>query len=123
MLRDDVRFPTPYCRIYRPKYLMLSNQTSHMIVTQFQCFSQYTIFYCSVSVSIYSKCYVTLILSSQHELFYYSGSVSTASKNSVVNPCPAEPRYVLPLQTVQIQISWLLKKPTDLDLHCLPFSM
>ena len=27
------------------------------------------------------------------------------------------------LQTVQIQISWLLKKPTDLDLHCLPLSM
>ena len=25
----------------------------------------------------------------------------------------------MPLQTVQIQISWLLKKPTDLDLHCL----
>ena len=23
------------------------------------------------------------------------------------------------LQTVQIQISWLLQKPTDLDLHCL----
>ena len=22
-------------------------------------------------------------------------------------------------QTVQIQISWLLKKPTDLDVHCL----
>ena len=22
-------------------------------------------------------------------------------------------------QTMQIQISWLLKKPTDLDLHCL----
>ena len=22
-------------------------------------------------------------------------------------------------QTVQIQISWLLQKPTDLDLHCL----
>ena len=22
-------------------------------------------------------------------------------------------------QTVKIQISWLLKKPTDLDLHCL----
>ena len=33
-----------------------------------------------------------------------------------VNPCPAEPRYILPLQTVS-------KKPTDLDLHCLPFSM
>ena len=25
-----------------------------------------------------------------------------------VNPCPAEPRYTLPLQTVQIQISWQL---------------
>ena len=39
------------------------------------------------------------------------------------NPCPAEPGCILPLQTVQIQISWLLKKPTDLDLHCLPLSM
>ena len=29
-----------------------------------------------------------------------------------VNPCPAEPRCVLPL-----------KKPTDLDLHCLPLSI
>ena len=36
---------------------------------------------------------------------------------------PAEPGYALPLQTVQIQISWLLKKSTDLDLHCLSFSM
>ena len=43
--------------------------------------------------------------------------------NYASNPCPAEPRYVLPLQRVQIQISWLLKKPTDLDMHCLPFSM
>ena len=25
-----------------------------------------------------------------------------------VNPGPAEPRYALPLQTVKIQISWLL---------------
>ena len=40
-----------------------------------------------------------------------------------INPCPAEPGYVLPLQTVKIQISWLLQKPTDLDLHCLPLSM
>ena len=40
-----------------------------------------------------------------------------------VNLCPAEPGYTLSLQTVQIQISWHLKKPTDLDLHCLSFSM
>ena len=39
------------------------------------------------------------------------------------NPSPAEPGHALPLQTLQIQISWLLKKPTDLDLYCLPFSM
>ena len=32
-----------------------------------------------------------------------------------LNPGPAEPGYALSLQTVQIQISWLLKKPTDLD--------
>ena len=43
---------------------------------------------------------------------------------SLFNFCPAEPGYALPLQTVQIQISWLLKKPTDLlDLHCLLLSM
>ena len=40
-----------------------------------------------------------------------------------VNPCPVEPGYTLSLQTVQIQISWLLKKPTDLDLHYLQLSM
>ena len=40
-----------------------------------------------------------------------------------INSGPAEPRYALPLQTVQIQISWILKKPTDLDLHCLSFSI
>ena len=41
---------------------------------------------------------------------------------SHVNPCPAEPEYVLSLQTVSIQISWL-RKPTDLDLNCLPFNI
>ena len=35
------------------------------------------------------------------------------------SPTPAEPRYVLPLQTVQIQICW----PADLDLHSLPLSI
>ena len=40
-----------------------------------------------------------------------------------INPGPAEPWYTLFLQTVQIQISWLLKKPFDLDLHCLSFSL
>ena len=45
------------------------------------------------------------------------------SKMCSVLPFPAEPGYALPFQTVQIQISWLLKKPTDLDLHCLPLSM
>ena len=44
-----------------------------------------------------------------------------ASSHIHINLCSAEPGYVLPLQTVKIQISWLLKKPTDLDLHCLPF--
>ena len=32
-----------------------------------------------------------------------------------VNPCPAEPEYTLSYQTVLIQISWFMKKPTDLD--------
>ena len=45
------------------------------------------------------------------------------SEDLLINRCPAEPGYTLPLQTVYIQISWLLKKPTDLDLHCLPLSM
>ena len=47
----------------------------------------------------------------------------TESVQKVVkfNPSPAESEYNLPLQTVYIQISWLLK-PTDLDLYCLPLS-
>ena len=45
------------------------------------------------------------------------------SKRIHFNPSPAEPGYTLTLQTVKIQNSWLLKKPTDLDLHCLPFSI
>ena len=36
----------------------------------------------------------------------------------IINPSPVEPRYAQLLQTVKIQISWLQKKPTDLDLHC-----
>ena len=39
-----------------------------------------------------------------------------------INPCPADPGYALPLQTVLVQISWLFQKPTDLDLHCLSFT-
>ena len=31
----------------------------------------------------------------------------THNKPTEINSCPAEPRYTLPLQTVQIQISWL----------------
>ena len=36
-----------------------------------------------------------------------------------INACPAEHGFALPLQSAQIQISLLLKKSTDLDLHCL----
>ena len=35
-----------------------------------------------------------------------------------INPGPAGLVYALRLHTVKIHISWLLKKPTDLDLHC-----
>ena len=44
-----------------------------------------------------------------------------------LNPCPAEPGYILPLQSVDPDqlafLKKLLKKPTDLDLHCLSLSM
>ena len=33
-----------------------------------------------------------------------------------MNPSPAEPGYTLPLQTVWIQIRWLLKIPADRNL-------
>ena len=50
-------------------------------------------------------------------------SFSFPFKIMKVNPCPAEPGYTLPLQIMKIQISWLLKKPTDLDLHCFLLSI
>ena len=40
-----------------------------------------------------------------------------------ISPCPAEHGYTLPLQTVKIQISWLLQKPSDLDLHSLSLNI
>ena len=43
--------------------------------------------------------------------------------STLFNPCPAEPGYGLTLQIVKIQISWLLQKPTDVDLHCLSFGI
>ena len=30
-------------------------------------------------------------------------------ETAIFNPCPAEPGYTLPFQTVKIQISWLLE--------------
>ena len=50
---------------------------------------------------------------------YMYGFRMPSMKTENINPGPAEPLYALPQQTVKIQISWLLKKPTDLDLHCL----
>ena len=41
----------------------------------------------------------------------------------MVHPLPAEPGYALSSQTVYIHITWLLKKPTDLDLHCFALNM
>ena len=52
----------------------------------------------------------------------YLSSAESATRGVNVESDPTEPRYALPLQTVKIQISWFLK-PTDLDLHCLSFSM
>ena len=46
-----------------------------------------------------------------------------ALSSRFLNPSTAELGYALLLQTVYIQISWLVKKPTDLDLHCLSFNM
>ena len=37
-----------------------------------------------------------------------------------LNPCPAEPGYALSFAN---SVDPDLKKPTDLDLHCLPFSI
>ena len=49
---------------------------------------------------------------------YFHGKHEIISMVILLNPWPAEPGYTLSLQTVYIQISWLLKKQTDLDLHC-----
>ena len=50
-------------------------------------------------------------------------TLSAFAITKMFNPSPAEPGYALHLQTVQIQISWLLQKPTDLDLYFLSLSM
>ena len=69
-----------------------------------------------------NECSVTNV-GETHGLINNKFRLSIRNIRGLVNPCPVEPGCTLPLQTVKIQISWLLKKPTDLDLHCLPFSM
>ena len=65
------------------------------------------------------KCFFSMQLINLCENFYDH----KFPKFSFLNPGLAEAGYALPLQTVLIQISWLLKKPRDLDLYCLSFSM
>ena len=72
--------------------------------------------------TIYIKCQNLFSGKITKNISVCDGLLKILPRGLSVNPSPAEPRYALPLQTVQIQISWLLKKPTDLDLHCLPFS-
>ena len=47
---------------------------------------------------------------------------STSTTSCFLNPGPAEVIYPA-FEKSKIQISWLLKKPTDLDLHSLIFSI
>ena len=65
---------------------------------------------------------VYILMNSKGPDIRMKGGISgiLAYKSVLFNPCPAEPGYTLPLQTVWIQIGWLLKKPAYLDLHCLP---
>ena len=78
--------------------------------------------------------YVFLEKSEKLEYFKYLSAYSSYlepcildlwvhSHRCLFSTVPAESRYALPLLTVLIQISWLLKKPTDQDLHCLSLSV
>ena len=58
--------------------------------------------------------------------FYWHLHTDKTHKNEIhshINPSPADLGYALHWQTVYIQISWLLQKPTDLDLPCLQYSI
>ena len=45
-----------------------------------------------------------------HRPIFHLLNLLFLKKVKLVNPCPAEPGYALPLQTVENQISWLLQK-------------
>ena len=57
------------------------------------------------------------------EIFQDWSLFANAQEKTVCLTLLPSPRHAMPLQTVQIQISWCLKKPTAVDLHCLSFSM
>ena len=76
---------------------------------------------------MYSLIFWKQIIHKHSETVKYRLAIEVAQSDneplSLFNPRPAEPGYVLHLQTVSIQISRLPNKPTDQDLHCLPLSM
>ena len=57
------------------------------------------------------------------EIFQDWSLFANAQEKTVSLTLLPSPRHAMPLQTVQIQISWRLKKPTAVDLNCLSFSM
>ena len=70
------------------------------------------------------------LLTGDFALFNHKWLSTNSAKESIlqastnyINPFPAEPGHTLPLQTEKIQISLLLQKPTDLDLHFLSLSI
>ena len=73
-----------------------------------------------MSPSIGSKFFLFRVVPLENGGKYFQVNAISMEGFIHLNRFPAETGYVLPLQTVQI--SWLLKKPTDLDLHCLLLS-
>ena len=53
-----------------------------------------------------------------HESNCFPAVVVSSLKRLKFNPGPVEPGYALPLQTLKIQIRWLLQ--SDLDRYCSP---
>ena len=73
---------------------------------------------------------VWVLIRSTHNVFFFLLFFFNKSMKNYLDTllilCPTEPGYTLPLKTVYTNVDpdqMASKKPTDLNLHCLPFSM
>ena len=124
---------TKHCIIHFPITILSVCDTRLLLVTWPRChrltlscgdvFSIYRVPSYENLILIRVICKKNIIIKKSQRSFRIMQKIMQYCKILQLNLVMLNTAIPLPLQTAKIEISWLLKKPTDLDLHCLPLRL